>query len=389
LGSKSLDHLYGVNGYEIVIAVIYSTVYFVMFYVGFEYVIRNKKSNGYQAFVDQKDKIEATSHIAVFAMALFAFVVYADIYKYLSGRFYGFGTVGDTRTIMENIYVGTFGLHYLLLFIFLYLSYYRRRRYFIFVVLLVFLITFESFMTTAKANFIVMTYVYLFFTSISGKKINFYLILVVISFLYFFSVYSYVARYSGSVFDVVNLETVENTLITSPELSQIYSEKIKFSLVNRFELLDNLIIMINGYENIEKGIYYFGSIVELLNVVPRFLWEEKPKRMYFNYFVLSNVLNKNVNAASSVGKIGESYLIFSFFGAGLGLPVGMLFAYLYLSLLVRGSSIARLVYATLFFTYFAYDDYMFQSTFSVFFLTTIVVGSYMLFKIFRLRFVRG
>jgi hypothetical protein len=100
------------------------------------------------------------------------------------------------------------------------------------------------------------------------------------------------------------------------------------SAMDRVNYLDALVLSLRKAGEIPEPLYQFGGISELLNIVPRFVWESRPL-VNFNIYVTDFIWGKPASFSETpIGRIGESALVLGWAGIVLGLGYGAIFGML-------------------------------------------------------------
>lgn len=101
---------------------------------------------------------------------------------------------------------------------------------------------------------------------------------------------------------------------------------------NLFRVVDRLIGYGDGLARLVEGsadrsnpVYALGSLVEIGNLVPRFVWGGRP-HLSFNHHVTSAVWGMyGLLSETPIGRIGEAFYVAGWFGVSYGLLYGALF----------------------------------------------------------------
>ena len=233
---------------------------------------------------------------------------------------------------------------------------------------------FDSFMTTSKAPLIVIGIVYLLYKEIVHEKISKVIFAVLIFLVFATFYYSYYTRYFGESIGKINIDTALN----NAEMAYYNKENIlsitSVAFFNRIELFDNLIYTMKKSDQVKKGYYTFGSVAELLNLVPHAILKDRPF-LYFDYFVVENILVSGLKGvSSSIGKIGESFFVLGYFGLTLSIIYAFIYFYLYYFLVYTNITLSKLlIYLNLYFLYFLNDNYFFQNIVVILYLSLFII----------------
>ncbi|NLH39964.1 MAG: oligosaccharide repeat unit polymerase [Elusimicrobia bacterium] len=347
---------YDIN--DITKALIYSTIFYGLFNISSIYFLHNlKKIDWRNIFKLHRNRFK------VFTLILLVFISLSFVWKFVFfSKFYGFAN--EAKFNYLDIFISNLQpLKYLL--IFLLLSFYRlnfKRKYLVLSIIMSFVIAFDSLISTSKAPIFILFMLYIIYLNIYSLKVKkIWLLLfslIVIGNIY----YSYAIRYYGKIHGEITFENVKNNFSVAIDSFDGINERIISSFYNRIELLDNLIYLQKRYGNFDKSYFTLGSFVEILNIIPRALWSNKPN-LELCYFMVEIIQNKQMkNVSAGVGRIGESFLILGNIGfiSGIINSFIMFFIY-YKTLYIHKSPFLILFYVNLIFTYFISDNYIFQS----------------------------
>jgi hypothetical protein len=187
-------------------------------------------------------------------------------------------------------------------------------------------IVLSTLITTAKGPMAYLVLIYLIWTSMTNRRPRLALLAIGVAAFFSVSIYSYVARYYGTVRGEFSREVVQSNIETVyRKLSDGYAgrEMGARGTGDRISYLDGLALCIENRDWVSRGSYAFGSMVEFLNLVPRFAWPDRPFYS-FNHQMTSDVWGAAVFSEMPIGRIGESYYV-------LG-PLGIAYAALYVGL---------------------------------------------------------
>jgi hypothetical protein len=98
--------------------------------------------------------------------------------------------------------------------------------------------------------------------------------------------------------------------------------------IGRFSYLDGLILIMRSERNLDKGLYVFGSLVELVALVPRMFWPDRPL-IFFNVFMAQEIYGFDSLVEMPVGRMGEAFFVLG----TIGLVVAPLYAFLFAGML--------------------------------------------------------
>lgn len=316
-----------------------------------------------------------------FFMAMFLIVIGGFVLKFYAGTYYGFSTAAsDNRNILENVILNLGTLQWLVFFLALHFAINKSSSYYFYVLMLAGCIVYESMVSTSKAPVFTMLYDYLLCMSLNNQRIGRFAVLAAVILGLALSFYSYVARFTGTaVQDRVGASVVVDTIDKMTSLDSLLEERVKDNMVKRLELLDNLTVLSKRYDIIERGAYEFGSLVELITIIPHTIWPDRPD-YNFNEFVQYELMGLRMKGTTmGIGRIGEAFLVFWYFGCFMAIIYSLAYEKLYKLLVCNATDpLHILVYIQLYFCYFMRDDYLVQNIF------TIIFSLFSLIVIYRL-----
>lgn len=364
---------------DFIFALFYSTLFFINFVCGCIFFNRKLPRNISTIFTYNVAK---NIDIEKFNNILSVSSILSYLYLLNTEGIYGFNT-GYQRGFWDIILSISASFAYPCFFISLLLFKLNRHKSQILVLIgLVSILLIDSVFSTSKAPILLLLFLYLLYADIVKIKINKWVIVAVAPLILFMFFYSYYSRYYSDT-STISLDLVTNNLGQLSNNLDLFYNLVFPSMFNRFELFDNLIYTTLRVDVIDKGYFTYGSIVELFNLIPRFLWTSRPY-VYFDYFVGIDILG-NYSSSASAGRIGEAYFVFGRLGFLMGIPYAYI-SYLGIKILRGKLTIAKVFFfAFLYIHYFAHDDYLFQATNSIFFALIIfytVLWSYQFFQIF-------
>lgn len=328
-GNRNIHYNFDVS--EINIALTYSTVFYILILYGFFHLFKEKDFN------DVKLKIKLILKREDFSICHSAFLlVFASYFYYFyTGKIYSlYSEVDDLYSDFLTNFIGSFksiGWFVVVYGIMIWIT--SKKKLFLIEAMSVFLLIFLSaFISTSKGSMVGLALALFFVYSVFNRKPPIILLLGLFSLFICYSIYSYIIRYYGTVrgtFDVYDL-------IKNLELATEYINDTDVivnlggnSSIDRVAYLDGLILCIRkGFFNIEKDYYIFGGISELANLIPRFIWIDRPFLNY-NIFLTSEIWgNKGLVSETPIGRIGESFFVLGYLGVIYGLFYGFLFRFI-------------------------------------------------------------
>lgn len=237
--------------------------------------------------------------------------LFTHIYKISSGKFFALSYVGE-RGILDLIFFNISNIFYLGFYLSL-LVYNNSKNFknLIIIFLYLFIAITSILLSTSKAPILILLFTYIFFISTNNLKINYTYIIIAIFLLFASFIYSYYSRYYFDVYSSgADFSSIITQIFNDPNIN--YQKFLINPLITRFEQLENLCVVIARREDINLNYYSFGSIVEIVNLIPRILWTERPF-LNFNYFVTNEIYRSNIYWSSSIGRFGEAFLISGIF----------------------------------------------------------------------------
>jgi len=173
-----------------------------------------------------------------------------------------------------------------------------------------------------------------------------------------FAVYSYLARAFGVVTGEFNAGDIAANVSTAIENLGYWRESALTNIFDRFNYLDGLMLVQAKIQHIDKAYFQFGSVSELLNFIPRFLWSDRPL-ISFNHYMTEVIWEYDVLSENPVGRVGESYFVFGWFGIVMAFVYAYLFSAIYAALFDGKSNVSKSVYLFLLMVYIVPDAYLF------------------------------
>ena len=186
----------------------------------------------------------------------------------------------------------------------------------------------EAFLTTAKGVIVSFLLLFLFLDNlVTGRILRVSVLVIGALFAVVFSSYSYYARLSGGV----GLASVQEYLDT---LNLFLSEDLWEAIGSQFENIafratyyfDALPLMSRTDPSATAGVYAFGSLIELVNLVPR-AFGIVTEQYSFDRHVTFAVWGETDFSQIFIGRIGESFFVLGFAGLLYALLHAGVFAY--------------------------------------------------------------
>jgi len=356
-------------------ALLYSTAYYVVFnflilFVFYPFVPRFNTQYIFTSFKKYKYKL------INFSLFMFVTMIFIYYIKFSTLKYYGFGGnkyYGVFDLLVTNIEL----LKYLTVLLLLTIYRLYQKKKFLFAALLISMfIILDSVISTSKTPIFMLFILYLVYTSLFEIKFN----KVLVSIMVFLGIvnfyYSYVVRYYGNIRGTVTSDTIINNFYIVYDKFGDISERVLSAFVNRFELLDNLIITMKRVDFIDKGYFQLGSISEVLNIIPRSIWPDKPN-LQLSYYIIDVVQGKQMKGVSAgFGRIGESFFVLGHYGILYALINALIMVVIYNKTVfsMKKHSLPLIIYFHLYFIYFAQDNYIFQGFAGIVLSTAFIVG---------------
>lgn len=365
---------------EFIFALFYSTLFFITFVCSSIFFNRKLPRNISTIFrhnIANSVDIEKLNNLLSFISIL------SYLYLLNTEGIYGFNT-GYQKGFMDIILSISATFAYPCFFIALLLFKLNKHKSQILVLICLTSIVFiDSIFSTSKAPILLLLFLYLLYADIVKIKINRWVIAGAVPLILIMFFYSYFSRYYSDTSSSISLSLVTNNLEQMMNNLDLFYNLVFPSMFNRFELFDNLIYVTLRVDVIDKGYFVFGSIVELFNLIPRFLWSSRPY-LYFDYYVGIDILG-NYSSSASAGRVGEAYFVFGRLGFLMGIPYAYI-SYKAVKMLKNKITLAKVFFFVfLYIHYFAHDDYLFQGTNLIFFAVIIfysLLWSYRFLQIF-------
>lgn len=318
-----------------------------------------------------------------FARMTFWIIFAGFLYKIANGSFFALENNYE-RSTAENILINFMAIQYSVIFICLHLARTKNKKYYINVLVLSIFILYESLLSTSKAPIFNLVILYLFANSYHGIEIKkIYLVPpIAIGILFYF--YSYTARYTGLAFEsTADINTVLRVLEATFDNFYDYYDQIVEAMFERFELFDNLNTLKIRYELIDPGLYRFGSLIEVINLIPKILWRDRPF-VLFNVFVQYEIIGYKMDGVTmSIGRMGEAFFLLKYAGILIAVFYAYIFSKAFNRLFVYATSpVSVILYVNLFFNYFIHDNYLTQGLFTIVFSSVLIVICYKIAVIF-------
>ena len=239
---------------------------------------------------------------------------------------------------------------------------YRHLKYGIIFLVLFFETIISCLISTGKGDMVNLLISYIVCSRIAGLKIKTRRIALFTCFILLFSVYSYYIRFNTGI---AEKRSRWNTEESYTQMSAIDWDRVKNQLktitdaiFSRFNYLDGLTLAMSRDVSVEKTPYVFGSTVELVMFVPRFLFPDRP---FYNFsmFTAKAVFKRPFTFLEMpVGRIGEAYLVLGWSGCFMGGFYGWLFTKIFLYFRNKNTLWSMAVYILLLLGFILPDAYL-------------------------------
>ena len=303
----------------------------------------------------------ATFRHVVIAVGVAILVGFA--YRFYSGRILGlFESREDLLFSPWEVLLGA--SHSLIWFVFLSsLILYRetaRFRYLVLFLVLTGAYLLETVLATAKGPILYLLILYVIYKSYFEMRINVRLVLGIGLLGLVYAAYTYLARYFGDVRSGFSLVGVTDTITGVIENIEHWSEIGVQGTISRFSYLDGLILLMNKGAWLDQGYFSLGTVTELINLIPRFLYPDRPE-INFNVYLSGEVWDSGSVAENPIGRIGEAFFVFRYAGVVIAPIYASIMFFAYRLLLCSASPWKQGVYFSMFFIYLLPDAYFFYN----------------------------
>lgn len=182
-----------------------------------------------------------------------------------------------------------------------------------------------------------------------------------------FGVFSFMMRTYGTVSDKKSSfglvrENLERAAEASEDRDSLQANGVD-AAIDRFMGVDGLTLCQRAGTFLESGEFRMGSMAELVLLIPRFVWPERPKR-YFNVYLTHAVWGGRWDIVSHtpIGRIGESFFVLNWAGVSYAVIYGLLWAWLHRRLWCNARSAAEAsLYVSLLYCAVFTDDNLFSN----------------------------
>lgn len=330
------NKVYGFQESEVATAIVYATLFMAISVFVFVRKWPLPSDASGTALYSSRDTPSLLVH------AVFLAYVSAFAYVAMSNALFGLGVVEITSA--EIVAKFALSVKWFLVGYYLVLARDRWRRSVIFELgIVVATIVLSAVVSTAKGELVSLLVAVVLGSAIRRKPLPRAVLVGGVAFVLAFSVYSYLARYYGVVSGRSEWSVVAENfdrVIAAASDADIVREKGVDQSVDRFLGLDGLVLCQRRGTFLESNEYRFGSLGELVSIIPRFLWEDRPK-LAFNYFVTQDVWGLPDGVVSSIplGRIGESFYVANWAGLLYAVVYGIAWRWMYVRLYRRSHSL--------------------------------------------------
>ncbi|MDP1612365.1 MAG: hypothetical protein Q8M11_15030 [Sulfuritalea sp.] len=320
---------HGFDDSDVMAALTYSTIY-VVFFVGAYLAILKTQRIEFVVPTFSDTRLDIRLFFVSAALTLLAGAVTMG-YEISIGGAFSLGA--DIEELRRPFWVNAFGVFSTLKWFSLclgILTYLRTRATLVLLtsLLLLGLIVVEGVLSTGKGLFAAIIMMFLFLDNLlTGRTVRLPIVLVGGLVLVFFSAYSYYARYyigfgeesEGGLGNMI-------AFLSSGELVDLVGDQLENILNRGTYYLDALTLMIKDGLGVDPGPYAFGSVVEIVNIIPRAAGFDL-EQYSFDRHVSESVWRTGVFVQIFIGRIGESFFVLGYFGIVYALINGVIFAF--------------------------------------------------------------
>jgi hypothetical protein len=265
--------------------------------------------------------------------AFFAIAIVSFCFRIAAGRIYGLNSSEeDLKTdFMSNLLLSLDTVKWLALVSATALGLLTRKREFIVMAATtaILILTF-SILAASKGAMVQLVLIYLLFKGILGIPPNKKLLSTGVLIAITYSGFSYMQRQYAIVSGNFDFYLLIDSL--DEMFNQIDNENFDTlidltvgSVANRLNYLDALVLAMRKFGEIANPLYQFGGFSELLNIIPRFIWESRPN-INFNMYLTEFVWGiPGLVSETPIGRIGESVLVLGWAGLVLAPVYGAIF----------------------------------------------------------------
>ncbi|MEB3196896.1 MAG: hypothetical protein VKP62_06790 [Candidatus Sericytochromatia bacterium] len=216
--------------------------------------------------------------------------------------------------------------------------------------------------STAKGQLLLFLFLYLVYVNLTQQRLRKGLIAGLLVLGVAFSIYSHTLRLYGKVRGEVSWEVLSRNAGVISETFLENSGTALNSLVERHNQIRGLYILMTRPDDWDREAFFLGSVVELGNLIPRWVWPDRP-HLSFNHFATRAIWgHEQLLSETPVGRIGEAYFVFGPFGLVFAAIYGLFFRLLWqFRLAYMGEPFWQAAYGMLLFMFVIPDAYMFYN----------------------------
>ncbi len=314
---------------EILAGLGYSTCYVLIFVVAYLLLLKR-----FHMRFDFSSLREGPLDSRLFFLTAFSVLLSGAVtlgYEVSVGGSFSLGS--DIEELRRPFWVNLVGVPYSLRWLAIclgFLLWLRRHTFAVGLVtgLLIAFSTAEAFVTTGKGVIVSLLLLFLFLDNLmTGRVFRVSVLLIGVLLTVLFSSYSYYARYEGGV-GLTSLRDYADFLQVFAK--EDFRATVDAQMVNIIErgtyYLDALLLMGRTDPSAGSGVYAFGSLVELANLVPR-AFDILSEQYSFDRHVTYSVWGESSFSQVFIGRIGESFYVLGFAGLLYALIYSGVFAY--------------------------------------------------------------
>jgi hypothetical protein len=215
--------------------------------------------------------------------------------------------------------------------------------------------------STSKGELVNLLLLILVASGVARKRLPRLIVAISTAAVVAFAIFSYLIRFHGTTTGRSDKETVieniERAVNAASDEDEIRKKGIGSS-IDRFSGIDGLALCMRKNTFLENNSYRFGSITEVVQVVPKYLWPTRPA-VNFNSFVTHEVWEQHWSVVNNmpIGRIAESFYVLNWGGLTYAVVYAILWKWVFVRLYLRGKSIsARALYISILFGKIFPDD---------------------------------
>ncbi len=201
----------------------------------------------------------------------------------------------------------------------------------------------EALITTGKGTVLTLLMIWVIHSGFSGRAISKRFIIFSIAVSITMVTYSYLARTFTAITHSKEKFSIESTLKSIETVWSFRDQGAEIampSILNRMNYLDGLALVMANNVSPANTPFAYGSAVELVMFVPRFLWPDRPY-YNFNVYCTTDIFDMPFIqfSESPIGRIGESYLVLGVFGLVMATVYSWIFISIYRYLCIKNHTL--------------------------------------------------